>query len=288
MAADGLVRALSWATDIDVLPGDRVVERRSNYWVIRSPSNPHHWWGNFLLFDEPPRVGDGVRWESAFAAEIEGSGAGSGHRAFGWDVTDGTFGAVEAEFVRRGYERESTVGLVARPDELLAHPRENRDVVVRELSPVMGADQPLWDQVVALQVAGRDPRFEDAASYGAFCAARLADLRKLFEAGRGAWFVALAGDQRTGAASEVAGSLGVVVTDGRARYQIVDTAQAHRRRGICSRLVVEAARRIAAARPVRHFVICADPDYHALGLYESLGFRRAERVAAVLRRPAQR
>jgi GNAT superfamily N-acetyltransferase len=60
-----------------------------------------------------------------------------------------------------------------------------------------------------------------------------------------------------------------------------------RRRGIGSRLVVEAAHR-AAERGVRHFVIAAEPDYHALGLYESLGFQRVERVAGVFRRPTIR
>src|SRR5438105_2519423 len=62
------------------------------------------------------------------------------------------------------------------------------------------------------------------------------ELRELFRAGRGAWYVALDESGR-----EVQGSCGVVVTAGRGRYQAVDTAEAHRRRGICSRLVVQAA-----------------------------------------------
>jgi predicted N-acetyltransferase YhbS len=66
----------------------------------------------------------------------------------------------------------------------------------------------------------------------------------------------------------------------------VDTAAGHRRRGICSRLVVEAAHRAAQQFGAERFVIAADPAYHALGLYESLGFERAERVAAVFRQPA--
>lgn len=66
----------------------------------------------------------------------------------------------------------------------------------------------------------------------------------------------------------------------------MDTAAAHRRRGICSRLVVEAAHRAAQEFGAERFVIAADPAYHALGLYESLGFERMERVAAVFRPPA--
>ncbi len=56
------------ATDIDVLPPDRIVERRDDYLLIRSPTNPAHYWGNLLLFDEPPAEGDRVRWEQLFAA----------------------------------------------------------------------------------------------------------------------------------------------------------------------------------------------------------------------------
>ena len=33
-------RALAWATDVDTLPPDAVVERRGGYLLIRSPSNP--------------------------------------------------------------------------------------------------------------------------------------------------------------------------------------------------------------------------------------------------------
>jgi hypothetical protein len=34
-------------------------------------------------------------------------------------------------------------------------------------------------------------------------------------------------------------------------------------------------------------VIAADADYHALGIYESLGFRRVEQVAGVCRWPGR-
>jgi ribosomal protein S18 acetylase RimI-like enzyme len=64
----------------------------------------------------------------------------------------------------------------------------------------------------------------------------------------------------------------------------VDTALAFRRRGICSRLVVEAAQR-SAQRGAKRLVIVADAGYHALGLYESLGFEREEHVIGVCRWP---
>jgi ribosomal protein S18 acetylase RimI-like enzyme len=161
------------------------------------------------------------------------------------------------------------------------HPRANREVVIRELDALPGGDRDLWDQVIELQVASRDEFLEEQVARE-FIGHRLEDLRVLFRAGRGAWYVAMYPDH-----DEVVASCGIVVTAERGRFQAVDTAAPYRRRGISSRLVVEAARR-AAAHGARHFVIAAEPDYHALGLYESLGFQRVERVAGVCRRPTTR
>ena len=269
-----------WATDHDVLPVDHVVERRDGYLMVRSPGNPAHWWGNLLLFDDMPVPGDGRRWERLFELEF-GDDPQVGHVTFGWDRVDGALGSAREEFVSRGYELEEVVGLVADPDALRMHPRANRDVVIRELEPLPGADLDLWNQAIELQVASRDDFLEEQA-YREFIGRRLEDLRVIFRAGRGAWYVAMYPDH-----DEVVAACGIVVTGGRGRFQAVDTAAAHRRRGISSRLVVEAARH-AAKRGVEHFVIAAEPDYHALGLYESLGFQRVERVAGVCRRPTTR
>jgi hypothetical protein len=49
--------------------------------------------------------------------------------------------------------------------------------------------------------------------------------------------------------------------------------------------VVEAAHLAAAEYGVAQFVIVADVHYHALGLYESLGFARAEQLSGVCHWP---
>jgi GNAT superfamily N-acetyltransferase len=159
-----------------------------------------------------------------------------------------------------------------------AHPRENREVEVRTLNPAAGQDEDLWAQVMAIQ-AKEPPPGTGGEYHQRYLRERQAGQRELFRAGRGAWFVALGGDQ-------VVASLGVVVTNGRARYQHVDTVVSHRRRGIASRLVVEAALLSSEAYPIDHFVIAADPDYHAIGIYESVGFAPAEKVSAVQLNPA--
>ena len=274
----GLVpRSLVWATSIDVLPPERLVSRHDGYLAVRSPTNPTHHWGNLLVFDDAPAPGDGERWEALFAAEFADDPRVL-HRTFAWDRTDDARGAMDTEFRARGYDVDLSVGMIASPDEIRPHPRANADVVVKALAPESGGpDEPHWQQVLELQAAGRDPdSSETEEAYGVFSRARQAELRMGFRAGAGAWYVALDGDQ-------VVGSMGIVVTGGRARYQAVDTAVTHRRRGICSRLLVDAARHAVATYGADRLVIVADPDYHAAGIYESVGFRPVERVCGVSR-----
>jgi ribosomal protein S18 acetylase RimI-like enzyme len=273
-------RSLVWATEIDVLAADHSVLRRDGYLMVRSPTNPEHYWGNLLLFDEPPGCGDRDRWELLFAQEF-GQDPRVEHRTFCWDVCDGRLGRAMAEFAEHGYDLQQMVGLVAPAARLRPHARGNAEVEVRPLEVAeRGPDAALWEQIVELWVASREAEHLGEQEYRRFGHHRLCELRSLFRQGRGGWYVALLGDT-------VVGSCGLVVTDGRARFQAVDTEAAHRRRGICSRLLAEAAAHAAAHHGAERFVICADPDYHALGIYESLGFRPAERVAGVCLRPAR-
>ena len=144
----------------------------------------------------------------------------------------------------------------------------------------LASDEHLWKAVIELQTENRGDDHPDEAAYRAFSQMRQNDTRARLLAGGGAWFVALDGPD-----GEIAATCGVVVTDARGRFQVVDTALAYRRRGICSRLVVEAGRISAERYGARQFVIVADTNYHALGLYESLGFRRAEHVFGTYLRP---
>ncbi len=265
-------RSLLWTTALDVLPRDSVVERRAGFLVIRSPTNPTHYWGNLLLFDDAPEAGDGPRWESLFDAAFRGN-LHVRHRTFAWDRIDGWEGAAREEFADRGYLVGANVGLVAESSDLTPHARENGEVAIRTLDPSIGSDQALWDAVVELQCANAEDDGLDEGAQRIYVRRRLDGLRAVFRSGRGAWYVAI--EPSTG---DVVASCGIVVTADRGRYQLVDTASSHRRRGISSRLVVEAARRARTDHGAVRFVIEADPEYHALGLYESLGFERAEVV----------
>lgn len=147
------INSLVLATDIDVLAADHRLERGADHWVVRSPSNPTYWWGNFLLFDDAPRTGDGRRWCSRFA-EAFARDPRVTHTTLAWDRPDDEVGEAQAELVAAGFELEVTVGLTAAPAEIRSHPRASRDVEVVALDPSEGGDETLWRQVIELQLAG--------------------------------------------------------------------------------------------------------------------------------------
>jgi ribosomal protein S18 acetylase RimI-like enzyme len=281
-AQDVQPRSLVWATDIQVLPQGRVLERRGGYLVVRSPENPHHHWGNFLLFDEAPTAGAADRWVQLFEEEFSDTPAVT-HRAFGWDVLDGDLGEAREEFVSRSYELEEIVGLCAPAGAVAPHPRENREVTVVPLDARAGADAERWEQVVDIWVASSEVEPPARPERRSFVYRRLGELRGLFSAGMGSWYVALDAD-----GGEVVGCCGIVARGPLGRFQSVDTRADWRRRGVCSRLLVEACRHSERHYAVERFVIAADANYHARGLYESLGFEAVERVAGVCLDPSTR
>ena len=148
------------------------------------------------------------------------------------------------------------------------------------LDPRPGAEPGLWKQVLDIWVASAELRPEEESARRSFASGRLDELRALFSAGRGSWYVALDPDRR-----EVLGGCGIVTDGSRGRFQSVDTRSDWRRRGVCSRLLVEACRHSERHHSTDDFVIVADAGYHAAGLYESLGFSPVERVAGVCLAP---
>ncbi len=275
-----VLRSMTWATEFDAMPLDAVYERREDCLVVRSPSNPGHYYGNLLVFDDAPQAGDRERWEHRFDDEF-GDDPRVRHKTFVWDLTDGDIGHAREEFVAHGYDLEHIVGLTANVADVRAHPRENRSVIVRMLDPLPGADEDLWAQMIEVQLGERDARIEERA-LREHRRKRQDELRLLFRERGGGWYVAL-----DASGQQVLAGCGLVVHAGRVSIQRVDTAAAHRRKGICSRLLVEALHDFGERQPVGRVLIGADSEYHALALYESLGFRPAERVGSLCRLPAQ-
>jgi ribosomal protein S18 acetylase RimI-like enzyme len=241
--------------------------------VIRTPSNPTFFWGNFLLFDRAPVAGDAQAWPALFERLISAIQPESTHRAFGWIADEE--GDRQA-FLRDGYTVNDAVVMQA-----TSPPRASGPAMAARLRPFAlhgSAAERDWARLVALNVANREPAHEEDA-YCTFTRRRVAAWRALATAGRGNWFGAFV-DGGQGE-SRLVSALGIFVEDRPegaerlARYQSVVTDAAFRRRGLCRALMGLAARYACAERGADRLIVVAAAGEMPERLYASLGFETA-------------
>ena len=262
------LRSLGYRTDLFVCAFDGQVEDRGRYVVVRTPSNPLFWWGNFLLYPEAPDASAADSWQGDHARELPDIKT----KLLTWDRPDGTTGEVEP-FLRAGYEIDVSSLLTATSATLRRSSRHASDVEVVALDADAqweGAKRALTN-AFAVTTGGSMEDLRD------FMDRQFARFRAMQERGHGQWDGAVVD-------GEIAASLGIVRERELGRFQLVGTDPKFARRGVCSTLVHEAGRR-ALAQGVSTLVMSADATYHAAKVYESVGFLPTERLVALLKRP---
>jgi ribosomal protein S18 acetylase RimI-like enzyme len=242
------IQSLGFRTDLAVARlGSTQVEDRGDHVVVRTPDNPSFWWGNFLLVPSP---GDMDRWQRRFKAEFPGAS----HLAIGVDGTDGRPGDIG------DLEADISIVLTA---STLTRPAADQPVEVRRVD---SDDE--WAQVEAVRASIDDQ--PDTAANREFAGRQASAARALCAAGHGAWFGAVVD-------GVIRSTLGIVAAgDGLARYRNVETHPGFRRRGLARALLVAAGQYAHDQLAAGTLVIVADPDYHAIALYRSLGFTDTE------------
>jgi ribosomal protein S18 acetylase RimI-like enzyme len=259
------IRSLGYQTDLIFPTFDGEIVDRGNYLVVRTPSNPTFYWGNFLLFSSPPAQGDFAKWRKLFASEI-GAPPHVEHQAFGWDSLKGETGCVDP-FLKAGFALNLDLVLTAatlRPPAWPAH-----SVVVRALESDMD-----WHQALDLQMACREEG-HDEVGYRVFRERAMERYRRMSDAHRGHWYGAFV-DGR------MVADLGIFHRDGRGRFQSVETHPDFRRRGIAGTLIYTAGGRAMAEHGLHTLVIVAKADSAPARLYQSLGFLPREKSAGML------
>jgi RimJ/RimL family protein N-acetyltransferase len=259
------LRSLGYRTDLMFPRFDGLVVDRGEYLVVRTPSNPRFWWGNFLLFAAPPGPEDLPRWRELFAAEI-GEPPQIDHLAFGWDAPDGATGALQP-FLDAGFALIRNVVRTATTTAVHPPPRPHDALVMRPVSSALD-----WQEALELQLRCQDDT-DLTEAFVAFTHRQMVRYRMMAEAGRGAWFGAFLDDV-------MVGGLGVFTEDGLGCFQEVVTNPAYRRQGICGTLVAHASQYAFAQLGAQTLVIVTD-SADAGRIYESVGYRVVEQQVGV-------
>lgn len=254
------IRSLGYRTDLIFPRFEGQIEDRGDYIVIRTPANPFFYWGNFLLYRDPPGPGDFTKWCVDFAREI-GIAPEVEHIVFGTDTTDGTTGEVQP-FLEAGFSLVETIVLTAR--SVNPPPKLNPEVEIRPL-----VEDWEWQLAIDNQVANR-PEIHEEAGYRTFKENKFLRYQKMTAAGLGHWFGAFID-------GKMVADLGIYREGDLARFQSVETLPEFRRRGICGTLVYYAARYAFEQMGVHTLVMLADEHYFAARIYESVGFQPTEK-----------
>jgi RimJ/RimL family protein N-acetyltransferase len=260
--------SLGWQTDLIFARFDGEVADRGDHLLVRTAANPTFWWGNFLLFDHAPGAGDFDRWMALFEHEIAAVQPACGHRAFGVDVHERL--ALPPEFAAADFElREASVLTLTR-EQLRRPARALSDGLAFEVLELPRDSAAVVDK----QVAVDQTRYE-ASGYRVFAERQMARYAAMQQAGLGHWFAMVAqADGRRVLAASCGLFRDPARNDGLGRFQYVSTHPAWRRRGLCTALVHAVCRHGFDAMGLRTLVMVADPDDVAIGVYESLGYRR--------------
>ena len=52
------IKSLGLRSDLMLAAHESIIQETDDYLVVKTPSNPGFYWGNFLVFKEPPSVRD--------------------------------------------------------------------------------------------------------------------------------------------------------------------------------------------------------------------------------------
>ena len=258
------VQSLGYRTDLIFPKFDGQILDRGDYLVILTPTNPTYYWGNFLLFTNPPNDGDLENWKAIFSKEI-GSRIQAEHFTFGWDTILGELGEIKP-FLDAGFDLDQSV--VLSTQQVTIPSKYNQEVVIRPLT-----EDWEWEQATQNQIACRELE-HTLEDFQVFKRDQMKRYRQMVNAGLGLWFGAFLEMQ-------LVADLGVFAAEGLGRFQQVGTHPEYRRRGICGALVYQASCYSLEHLKTKTLVMVADENYHAAKIYESVGFQPKEHQAGL-------
>lgn len=257
------VKNLGHLTDFIFQKYDGKIEDKEDYLVIQTDSNPNYFWGNYVLFPDPPKAGDYKKWVRIFKEEF--TNPSIYHMCFSWDSINGEKGHI-SEFEKAGFKFE--ISSVLSTNLVSPPPKLNKELKVQ---PIYEKSQ--FAQCIDAQTRGSSDKKMDL-DWNEFYTKSMAKYSHLVSLGVGKWFAAIFNDK-------IVGSLGIFVEGEIARYQMVSTDPNFQRRGVCSTLVYESARYAFEHMKVKTLVMVADDNYHAGKIYESVGFKPTAKQAGL-------
>ena len=239
------------------------IEDRGDYVAFRTPSLPGFFWGNYLLFPNPPGPEDYDRWRAAFRAEF-GSVEELHHEAFGWDTPTGEVGNVEP-FVDAGFQVSR--GSVMLAKEVTRPPHLSTEVEIR-----VANSEKEW--TAATDCIAEYSR--EGVTMNRRLARKLEIWRELTEKGAGVCYNACLNGRAVGGLGTYLIQNTIVVDD-------VATHPDFQGRGVARTAVYTACRQSIEQPDLERLLLHAEHGSAAERMYEQIGFRTAEQLLELIK-----
>lgn len=250
------LKSLGYRSELIFTAFDGRAEDRGDYWAIHTLSNPNFFWGNLLIFERPPQKGDFAQWTALFKKEFINPQIY--HITLAWDSALAGVGD-PSEFLENDFVLRSTAVLSA--SQVVCPPKFNDHLEVRPLS-----SEKEWERMIDIQTSSADDHLS-RAEWEKFNRSQATRYQAMEKAGFGNWYGGFLDGQL------IAG-LGLFHRERIGRFQSVCTDPQYQRQGACQTMVYKVSQKMLASGLVDDLVMCADPDYHAIKIYESVGFAR--------------
>jgi GNAT superfamily N-acetyltransferase len=258
------LKSVGLNSDLYIISNTSNVIDRDHFIKIETPGNPKFFWGNFLIFPNPPQRLDFDNWVNIFKQEF-GHNSEIKHIAFTWDIFGGK---PELEpFIEAGFILEETVLMSAKELKII---KPNTAIEYRIISSLND-----WDQLVELQIeTGIVELNYNPKIYREFVQRRFSDYKMMADKKMGQWFGAFVN-------GKLVSDLGLFGDFKNMRFQSIETKTEHRNRGIAQNLMAYAANQLNS----ENYILQADSKGKAIDLYMKMGFEIKE-VISFLHKPS--
>ncbi len=239
------------------------VTPKENYFAIHTPDNPEYYWGNYLIFDNPPKKTDRKKWIDAFKDEF-GHRESINHAAFTWDL--GEESNLD-EFVEGGFHVDKTIILTL--SEMPPPSLCNDNITLKEIQT-----DSEWKELIDLQVLIGNSGGE-YENYRKFTEKKFFSYKKIVSSNKGTWLGAYD-------SGKLIGDLGIFLTEVFGRFQNIETHPDYRGKNICRSLMHQAFHWIKRRNSKAIMVIESEVNSLPLKLYKKLGFVEKEALISLL------
>ena len=253
------LKSLGIKTDLMFFKQNGIVEDRGDYILVRSPDNPGFFWGNLLIFPNPPEKGDFEKWIDLFKKEFSGVDDIE-HMTFEWGSSRKT-NELE-KFEKAGFEYDETDVLIA--ENGIEPEFVNKDIVMKKIVSIED-----WRQIIDFQIEV-NPDGYDEEHLRPFTEKRFKDYKSYSDSGLGNWYAAYE-------SNKIVADLGLYSDNGVSRFQSIKTHESYRKKGIAQTLMKYAADDIGGD----YFVIQAEDDGPAINMYKTIGFKPLEVISGI-------